>query len=106
MTVMLTAPVDDGGELRLRAQSLLREAGWFVRCEGEADVARLNAVLRVGTVVQIDGIGSLHSGKYYVWSVRHTINADSHKMKFVLVRNAVGPPPAGGGSGLPGGFGV
>jgi hypothetical protein len=106
ITAMLTAPVDDAGELRLRAQSLLREAANFVRCEGEADVARLNAILRVGTVVRIDGIGSLHSGKYYVWSVRHTITTDSHKMKFVLVRNAVGPPPAGGGSGLPGGFGV
>ena len=32
MTVLLTAPVDDAQELSLRAQSLLREAGWFVRC--------------------------------------------------------------------------
>src|SRR5262249_2225985 len=85
MTVVLTAPVDDGGELMLRTQALLREANWFVRCEGEADVSRLNAVLRVGTVVLINGAGSLNSGKYYVWSVRHTITADSHKMKFILV---------------------
>jgi len=104
MTVMLTAPVDDAGELRLRAQSLLREAGWFVRCEGEADVSRLNAILRVGTVVQIEGVGSLNSGKYYVWSVRHTITVDAHKMKFVLVRNAVGPPPSGDSGGLLGGL--
>ena len=67
-----------------------REAGWFVRCEGEADLARLRCVLRVATVVQIDGAGKLHSGKYFVWSVRHTITAESHRMKFVLVRNAVG----------------
>jgi phage protein D len=100
MTVMLAAPVDDGGELTLRAQALLREADWFVRCEGEADAARLNAILRAGTVVQIDGIGALHSGKYFVWSVRHTITADSHKMKFVLLRNAVGPAPSGGAGGL------
>jgi phage protein D len=99
MSVMLTAPVDDAQELTLRAQSLLRESGWFVRCEGEVDVARLNAILRVGTVVQINGAGSLNSGKYFVWSVRHTITADAHKMKFVLVRNAVGPPPSGGGLG-------
>lgn len=103
MTVLLTAPVDDAGELQLRAKSLLRESGWFVRCEGEADVSRLNAVLRVGTVVQIEGVGSLNSGKYYVWSVRHTITADSHKMKFTLVRNAVGPPHKGS-SGLLGGL--
>lgn len=99
MTVLLTAPVDDAQELTLRAQSLLREAGWFVRCEGEVDVARLNAILRVGTVVQINGAGALNSGKYFVWSVRHIITADAHKMKFVLVRNAVGPPPSGGGLG-------
>jgi phage protein D len=100
MTVLLAAPVDDGGELTLRAQSLLRESAWFVRCEGEADVARLGAVLRVGTIVAIDGVGALHSGKYLVWSVRHTITPDDHKMKFVLVRNAVGAPQAGGTGGL------
>jgi phage protein D len=102
MTVLLAAPVDDGGELSLRAQSLLRESGWFVRCEGEADIARLGVVLRAGLVVRIDGIGALHSGKYVVWSVRHTITADAHKMKFVLVRNAVGPAPSGGAGGLAG----
>jgi phage protein D len=96
MTVMLTAPVDDGGELGMRARALLREAGWFVRCEGEADVGQVKAVLRAGTVVEVDGLGAVHSGKYLVWSVRHSIALDSHRMKFVLVRNAVGEAPAGG----------
>ena len=104
ITVMVTAPVDNGGELSLRAQSVLREAGFFVRCEGESDVALLGAVLRAGTLVAIDGIGSFHSGNYYVWSVHHSITADSHKMKFVLVRNAIGPAPQSGG-GLLGGIG-
>lgn len=99
MTVMLTTAVDDAQELTLRAQALLREAGWFVRCEGEVDVSRLNSVLRVATVVQVNGAGALNSGKYFVWNVQHTITADSHKMKFVLVRNALGPPPSGGGLG-------
>lgn len=103
MKVLVTATVDDAQELTLRAQSILRDAGWFVRCEGEADVARLNAILRAGTVVQINGAGALNSGKYFVWSVRHTINKEAHKMKFVLVRNAVGTPPSGGSS-LPGGL--
>jgi phage protein D len=95
MTVLLTAPVDDAGELTLRAQSLLREAGWFVRCEGESDLARLGTVLRVGSIVELQGAGTLHSGKYLVWSVRHSIGAVDHTMKFVLVRNAVGSPPGG-----------
>ena len=100
MTVMLTAPVDSVEELTLRAESVLREAGWFVRCSGQADVSRLNAVLRVGTVVQVNGAGSLNSGNYFVWSVRHSIDKRAHKMSFVLVRNAVGSLPPGGGSVL------
>jgi len=56
-------------------------------------------------VVAISGIGALNSGNYLVWSVRHTIGADSHKMHFVLVRNAMGAPPSnsGGLTGLLGG---
>src|SRR5258708_3077483 len=44
MTVMLAAPVDDAQELTLRAKSVLREAGWVVRCEGETDGSRLRPV--------------------------------------------------------------
>ena len=87
---LLTAPVEDAGELRSRAESMLSEAGWFVRCEGEADLARLQTVLRVGTLVEVNGAGALHSGTYFVWSVRHSVTTESHRMKFVLVRNAVG----------------
>lgn len=96
MTVLLTTPVDDAGELTLRAQSVLREGGWFARCEGEIDAGRINKVLRAGTVVMVNAAGALNSGKYYVWNVRHSIASGSHTMKFVLVRNAVGPRPSGG----------
>jgi phage protein D len=103
MSVRLTTPVDDAGELTFRARSLLREAAWFARCEGEADASRLNGILRVGTIVAVEGCGSLLSGKYFVWSVHHTITGQAHKMKFVLMRNAVGPaPPAAGGGPLAG----
>jgi phage protein D len=90
MEARLTATADSVSDLRQRASSLLREAGWFVRCQGEVELARLEDVLRVATVVQIDGAGKLHSGKYFVWSVRHTITAQTHLMRFELVRNAVG----------------
>jgi phage protein D len=96
ISTMLTTPVDDAGELTLRAQALLRESGWFVRCQGDVDASRLKAVLRAGTIVQVDGAGSLNSGKYFVWSVRHSFTHEAHTMRFVLVRNAVGPVPAGG----------
>jgi len=105
-SVLLAAPADSSGELTLRAQGLLEDANWFARCEGESDSARLQGVLRAGTVVAIEGIGALNSGSYLVWSVRHTIGADSHKMHFILFRNAVGSPPSssGGLTGLLGGL--
>ncbi|HEY2858170.1 MAG TPA: contractile injection system protein, VgrG/Pvc8 family [Terracidiphilus sp.] len=96
VTSLLTTTVDDGQELAERAQSVLMEAGWFVRCTGTADVGRVGSILRAGTVVQLDAAGSLHSGKYFVWSVRHKITAEKHTMDFVLMRNAVGAPPSAG----------
>lgn len=104
MTAMLTTTVDDNGELQLRSASLLREGGFFVRCTGKIDLSALGVVLRVGAVVAVAGIGSVHSGNYYVWSVRHTIKQDSYEMAFVLVRNAVGAAPSAAG-GLLGGLG-
>jgi phage protein D len=101
MQVILTAPVDDVGELQLRAEALLRDALWFVRCEGDADVERLGVVLRAGMIVAVSGLGALYSGNYLVWSVRHVIKPDSHVMKFVLRRNAVGKAGSSGAPSLP-----
>jgi phage protein D len=89
-TVILTAAADTA-ELPDRSSGLLREANWFVRCEGTADVNVLKRVLRVGQVVDVEGCGSLLSGSYLVWSVRHTLTTQAHTMAFALVRNALGP---------------
>lgn len=89
-TVILTAAADTA-ELPARSAGLLRDAGWFVRCEGSADVNVVKQVLRVGMVVAVEGCGSLLSGPYLVWSVRHTFSTLAHSMAFVLVRNAMGP---------------
>jgi phage protein D len=104
MKAMLTATVDDAGELTMRATSLLREGSFFVRCTGQVDLSTLGVVLRVGALVTVNGIGSVHSGTYYVWSVHHTIKLDSYLMSFVLVRNAVGNAPSSTGD-LLGGLG-
>jgi hypothetical protein len=104
VTSLLTATVNDGEELTLRSQSVLIESGWFVRCTGSTDVNRLGSILRAGTVAQLDAAGSLHSGKYFVWSVRHRITLEKHTMDFVMLRNAVGAPASPGmlSSGLGG----
>ncbi len=96
VTSLLTATVNDGEELTLRSQSVLIESGWFVRCTGSTDVNRLGSILRAGTVAQLDAAGSLHSGKYFVWSVRHHITMEKHIMDFVMLRNAVGAPASPG----------
>jgi hypothetical protein len=100
VTGLLTTPVDDAGELASRATALLREAGWFVTCRGTADAGRLGGILRAGTIVALAAAGALHSGNYLVWSVRHTITSEAHRMAFRLVRNALGTPSAIGA--LPG----
>lgn len=104
VTSLLTSTVNDAEELTLRSKSVLIEAGWFVRCAGSADVNRLGSILRAGTVAQLNAAGSRHSGKYYIWSVRHKITAEQHIMDFVMLRNAVGarpsPGPLAGVSGL------
>jgi hypothetical protein len=102
-TLLLTAAAD-APELTLRATATLRETGWFVRCRGETSVDRLGTMLRVGSVVAIEGAGMLHSGTWFVWSVRHRITIDVVTLQFTLVRNAIGASPSGGLSGLLGGL--
>ncbi len=103
MTAMLTTAADDTGQVGRRAAALLRDAGWFVKCTGEVDAGALRAVLRVGDLVDVEGVGSVNSGRYLVWSVRHVIDAQSHRMRLALVRNAVGPE-APESSGMLGGL--
>jgi hypothetical protein len=101
VTALLTTTAADAGTLTQRANSLLREAGWFVRCEGDTDAGLLGSILRVGDIVALNAAGAIHSGNYLVWSVRHKITAEKHAMHFVLVRNALGtPPPASPTGGL------
>ena len=89
-TAMLTAAAETD-ELPDRARALLRDAGWFARCEGTTAADLVGQVLRVGSVVAIQNVGNLLSGNYLVKRVKHAITAASHEMSFTLVRNAVGP---------------
>ncbi|HEY4030714.1 MAG TPA: hypothetical protein VGM25_10245 [Caulobacteraceae bacterium] len=99
VTAILTTTAADADTITARARSTLREAGWFVRCEGATDAQRLGSVLRAGTIAQVNAAGAMHSGAYLVWSVRHHINTEKHEMRFVLVRNAVGTPGSNSGGG-------
>lgn len=94
-TLVLT-PAADVAELTLRTTAALREAEWFVRCRGETSLDRLGTLLRVGSVVTLEGAGALHSGNWFVWNVVHRIRNEHVGQSFTLVRNAIGSAPGGG----------
>ena len=95
-TLRLTATADVP-ELRQRTTAVLSDAGWFGRCQGEADLNRLGSVIRAATVVAISGAGTAHSGNWFAWRVNNLITVDSCRTRFTLVRNAIGP----GSGGIP-----
>lgn len=102
-SALVMAAVDEATDLTQRTQGVLVNSGFFVRVTGVADMARLGTVLRVGTLVSLEAAGTTYSGTYYVWSVRHSLTADRHEMRFELVRNALGGS-GGGVGGLIGGL--
>jgi hypothetical protein len=84
------APGDDSAEVKARAEGAAFEAEWFVQATLETTLAALGAPVRAPSVVELRGAGSLHSGKWLVAAVRHSIDATGHRMTVDLVRNAWG----------------
>jgi len=89
-SIFLAAPGDDGGDLQGRATGALIESCFFIRASGETRIDRTGAAVRAHTVVEIQGAGTRHSGKYFVAGVRHTIDPTIHRMELELLRNAWG----------------
>ena len=89
-SVFLAAPADDAGDLQSRSAGALIESYFFIRATGETTREQVGRPVRAHTVVELQGAGSRHSGKYYVAGVRHTIDATSHRMELELLRNAWG----------------
>jgi hypothetical protein len=89
-TLQVVASVDDADDLTARAEGALIEAGWFVRASCDTYLHALGAVVRAHTIVEVQGAGALHSGKYYVCGVRHVVDAAAHVMELELCRNAWG----------------
>jgi phage protein D len=88
--LFLTMPADDAGTLMARNRAVIREAQWFITATCRTSMDRLCHLLRAHTLVEVQGAGKRHSGKYYVTGVKHTINALAHTMEVELARNAWG----------------
>lgn len=86
----LSAPADDGGDLRARGEGALIDAGWFVRATCETSLFAIGSVVRAHTLAALKGAGQRHSGTYFVAGVRHRITAVGHLMQLELLRNAWG----------------
>jgi hypothetical protein len=89
-SAQVIAPADVAADLTQRAEAILIEEGWFMRASCETSLNALGTVVRAHTVVELQGAGSLHSGKYFVTGVRHLIDASAHVMELELHRNAWG----------------
>jgi len=77
-------------ELQNKAESALTEAGWYVNATASTTAFMLGDVLVPHNVVNVEGLGTTHSGPYQVESVTHVINAADHFMDLKLRRNATG----------------
>lgn len=84
----LTTPVDDAGDLIVRSEAALIEAGWFVTAQATVRKSVVQRVLRPASIVEVHGAGRRHSGRYLVLGVVHRIDDDEHWMDLSLVRNA------------------
>jgi hypothetical protein len=84
----ISAPSDDGGDLRARAEGALIESDWFIRARCATNLAVLGAIVRAHSVVAVRGAGSRHSGSYWVKQTQHVIDDVSHRMHVELLRNA------------------
>lgn len=89
-TLHLAPTVDDAGAMQARSRGALRDAQWFINGTCRTSLHRLCKVVRNHTIVNVQGAGSRHSGRYYVNGVRHIIDAAAHIMELELTRNAWG----------------
>jgi uncharacterized protein len=77
-------------EAQFRAESYFRaSARRFVIGRG---IAEGNAKLRVGSTVDLKGLGPLFSGKYYISEVQFVFGADGLTTEFVAERPGIGSP--------------
>ncbi|MEL6655214.1 MAG: hypothetical protein AAFR36_02170 [Bacteroidota bacterium] len=93
----VAAPADDIGNMLARAEGTLISADWFITARAKTSLHQTGGQLvRAHQVIDLQGAGSRHSGKYLVSGVKHIITASSHEMEIELIRNAWNPSIPGG----------
>jgi phage protein D len=77
-------------ELQSYAQSVVDDAAFAIRAEGELNTVSYGGLLRAKRSVNVRGAGGQLSGVYYVEKVLHTFGSEGYTQKFFLRRNALG----------------
>lgn len=72
------------------AQEKTNQNAMKVGASGTLDGARYGHVLLTGLRVGVDGVGTRHSGTWYVDKVRHVFDLEGYRQEFELLRNAYG----------------
>lgn len=86
-STLTLAAGDDAGTLSGPAGDALTLADLFVRARAATTYPRAGRVLHAHTLVDLDGLGTRHSGPWLVASVRHLVDAVSHRMECTFLRN-------------------
>jgi hypothetical protein len=85
---VVRSPALDAGQLKARTEAALIDASWFTRARCRTSFQALGTVIRPHTLVDLGGLGTRHSGTYFVAGVRHVIDDQQHLMELDLRRNA------------------
>lgn len=80
----------DAANAETLAQEKANENSMKVKATGALDGARYGHVLKVGLPVGVDGVGTRHSGTWYVDKVRHAFDLNGYRQEIELLRNAYG----------------
>ena len=77
-------------ENEARAKRAARDGQFSISAEGELDGALYGHVLKVGHMVEVDGVGQLNSGHYFVDSVTHHFDAKGYSQKIQTFARCIG----------------
>jgi hypothetical protein len=97
VSTQIAPPTDNAGALERRKKALLAESQWFISATCKTTTDKLCGLLRYHTLVSVQGLGTRHSGNYYITAVRHSIDPSAHTMDVEMARNAWGSQAAGSG---------
>jgi hypothetical protein len=78
-TLSVTA-AGNAEQVRGRAEAALADSGWFITATASTTAHMLGGIVQPHDVIEVDAVGSRHSGPYRVKKVTHVITPADHHM--------------------------